>query len=64
MVILSADNCHEVLSKVPQLLPDYEIERNVRPEHCIEKSAVQSTLEKYGFAVVLSAYANNLCSGI
>ena len=57
IVMLYEDESPEVMIKVLDLLTDDEIEKNTPPLHYIEKSVVQSKVEKSGFAVLFSEYA-------
>ena len=57
IVILSNDETPEVMVKVLDLLTDDEIEKNTLPLHYIEKSVLQSKVEKSGFVVLFSEYA-------
>ena len=48
---LNAANAPEVMNKVPELLPDDQIERNRPPDHYVEKSVATSIVEKAGFVI-------------
>ena len=56
IVILSADKSPELLTKVAELLPDDEVEKNRPPDHYVKKSVAESMMAKSGLAILSSEY--------
>ena len=56
IAIFNTDKYPEILTDVPKLLPDHEM--NGAPQQYIKKAVAQSVLEKSGFKILLSEYVN------